>query len=829
MNLIIGVKLSFGAGDFESALDIGHDHILSFEFKTLKKEDPFLQSTLSFLRNREVSQRPQASWLKTESMHQDLCHKIKQFSSFCEANSGSKEVSFIVTDNSEEEVMDDPTNKGAVIMHYENGTPFGEFDPPGRPGKPKAISVEHDSIELEWKAPRVYDKKPNCAFKIWLFLYQMIIFVITKIGNLLRKLWSFIGPNAYQFTSSETPDGPSSINAYTVSLRCINESLDTWPHNQEIKGNETTIIFSQLEPDTKYVAKVRAECSLGHSEESEISEIIQTKQPLVDIRLQNIIAQSAVIEEGPPEVYEIRARPLRLTKRYSNIAKMEFGTPVVVPRKPTRVLMLVGATGAGKSTLINAMVNYFLGVKWKHKFRLKLIHDEVSHSQAHSQTQTITAYTFYWYEGSPLNCNLTIIDTPGFGDTRGLERDQEITRNIREFFEMEGSDGLDSLHAIGFVTQASLARLTPTQKYISDSILSIFGKDIRDNIFIMTTFADGADPPVMEAVREAKIPHSGFFPFNNSALFFRSSESSFSKMFWDMGYASLKDFFIKFQQAGAVSLQMTREVLKERQQLETIINGIQPQINAGLAKIDELRQEEQMLKANESKIIANKDFKYKIPVTKQRQIPLPHGQYVTNCANCHSTCHDDCAFADDKDKWKCSAMDDGDQSNATCKVCVGRCTWRKHFNNGYTFEFYEEMETRTSQELYERYTEAKTAKDKLEYIIGEMEKELQDLQRVVLYNIRRARECLQHLDEIALKPNPLTEVEYIELLIESEKQQKRSGWKKRIEHFYEVRQQAELLATVKDEETFEQMARESTKTLWENIKKKSQSIFNKFK
>ena len=755
-----------------------HDHILSFEFK-VRKKDPFLQSMLSFLRNREVSQSLQSSsvpWFKDNPLIRDLRQKIKQFSTFCEANAGSEEVLFIVTDSGEEDV----TDKGAVIMHYEYGLSVGEFDPPGQPSKPTAISVEHDSIELEWKAPQY---------------------------------------------------GSASIDSYTVSLQCSDESPDKW-HNQETKGNETTIILSKIEPNTKYVAKVRANCSLGHSKESEASDI-QTKPPMVDIRLLNIIADSAVIEDGPPKVYEIKARPLDLTKKYSNIAKMEYGTPVVPP-KPTRVLMLVGASGAGKSTLINAMVNYFLGVKWEHEFRLKLIHDEVSHSQAHSQTQTITAYTFYWRKGSPLNCNLTIIDTPGFGDTRGLERDQEITKHIREFFEMEGSDGLDSLHGIGFVTQASLARLNPAQKYISDSILSIFGKDIKDNIFIMTTFADGAPPPVMGAIKEAKIPYSGFFRFNNSALYGHSDddqdsascghsdEQDFSKLFWEMGYVSLQKFFSKFQQASAVSLQMTREVLQERQQLETIINGIQPQINAGLAKIDELKQEEQILKEKESEIIANKDFTYKIKVTKHRQIPLPHGKYVTNCANCHSTCHDDCSIADDRDKWKCIAMSGGFLSGATCTVCVGRCSWKKHFNNGYLFEFYEDMETRTLKDLYDRYTEAKSAKNQHETMIGEMEKELQEMQDGVLYNIRRARECLKRLDEIALRPNPLTEVEYIDLLIESEKQQKEPGWQQRVASFNVVQEKAVLLAKVQDGEVFnEQTAQENNRSLWESFKDKS--------
>ena len=373
------------------------------------------------------------------------------------------------------------------------------------------------------------------------------------------------------------------------------------------------------------------------------------------------------------------------------------------------------------------------------------------------------------------------------------------------------------MHAIGFVTQASLARLTPTQKYISDSILSIFGKDNEDNIFIMTTFADGADPPVMGAVREAKIPHADFFPFNNSALFVNPSKSHFSKMFWEMGYASLDNFFRKFQQAKPVSLQLTRQVLVERDHLETIVNGIQPQINTLLAKMDELQQEEEVLKKYESKILANEDFTYEILVTKQKQSFTPHGTYVTNCANCNYTCHPRCVYADDRDKHKCSAMDDGGESNACCNVCPGQCSWRKHFNNGYVFELYEEYETRTKQELLDRYNQAKSAKANVVGIIGSIEKELQDMQNVVLLNIRRAHECLKRLDEIALRPNPLSEVEYIDLLILSEEQQAQPGWKIRVDYFYKVRQQAEILSKVKDPSEFERVAAQSSKTVWKRF------------
>jgi len=56
-------------------------------------------------------------------------------------------------------------------------------------------------------------------------------------------------------------------------------------------------------------------------------------------------------------------------------------------------------------------------------------------------------------------------------------------------FTSKGAYSINQLDGIGFVVQSALARLTHTQRYIYNSILSIFGKDVSENIFIMTRSA----------------------------------------------------------------------------------------------------------------------------------------------------------------------------------------------------------------------------------------------------------------------------------------------------------------------------------------------------
>ena len=523
---------------------------------------------------------------------------------------------------------------------------------------------------------------------------------------------------------------------------------------------------------------------------------------------ESMLYTSEELKTGSPSIYKLCMRE-EMRRTEGMIARQSIGKPCRIGRGETeKVFMVVGATGAGKTTLINGMVNYILGVQWKDEFRFQVITEETKATQAHSQTQDITAYTFHPMKGSAVPYTFTIIDTPGFGGTEGLRRDKKITEQIKEFFSIPPPDGIDHLDGIGFVVQASQARLTSTQEYIFDSILSIFGNDVSKNIFMMITFADGQRPPVLAAINEAKIPSQGekFCKFNNSALFAENEESemSFDEMFWKMGFHSFQHFFEEFPKAEPVSLRLTQEVLNEREQLQVLIEGLNVQITLGLNKLEEMRQEEIVLQQREKEIETNKDFTYTVDVTKPVYTNLEGtGQHTTTCGPCNATCHANCKIVDDARKRKCSAMD----KSGNCRICPRKCKWSEHRNLPYLIKYVTTPEKRTAEHLKQKYHRAVKQKATCEQMMKSIEDSLQDVHAQVYTTIERAQQCLRRLDEIALKPNPLTQVEYLELLIESEKREAKPGWIQHIQYLEEAKRHAEILSKVKDKKESQKLMR----------------------
>ena len=146
------------------------------------------------------------------------------------------------------------------------------------------------------------------------------------------------------------------------------------------------------------------------------------------------------------------------------------------------VVLFCGRTGDGKSTAINAFFNIIKGVKLEDNYRFILITEQKKpKGQAESQTDGVHLYYLKDYNNKPV----IIIDSQGYGDTRGLKYDNMINDAFRYVF----SNVIKHINTVCFISKSNTNRLDIQTKYIFSSVTSLFSEDITENFIILATFA----------------------------------------------------------------------------------------------------------------------------------------------------------------------------------------------------------------------------------------------------------------------------------------------------------------------------------------------------
>lgn len=350
-------------------------------------------------------------------------------------------------------------------------------------------------------------------------------------------------------------------------------------------------------------------------------------------------------------------------------------------------------------------------------------------------------------------------------------------------FCSQDDDRVLFIDAVCFFVKASDAPLTTVQKFNLSSIMSLFGKDLQSNTCTLITFADGAEPPVLVSLKESNLPHEMIFSFNNSALF---AENKDIAKIWKMGYRSFEQFFKRVKNFKAASLYQTKDVLEEREQLKCIKSNIRTKITAGLAKLSELQEKIEIFHKCNSDIENNQCFEYTVEETKQFRIELPPGQHVLNCLHCNVTCHEECRVSDDDDKKRCWAMD----KEGNCRICPKKCVWRNHKSTRYVIKFVTEKVTKTYSEMKQKYEEAIRKRVTYEKYIEDMTYCVDNMFEEITSMIDEMNRCKTRLKEIALRPDPLSTVEHIDLMIQSEQEEKQPGYLNRVKMFQELKRMA---------------------------------------
>lgn len=177
-----------------------------------------------------------------------------------------------------------------------------------------------------------------------------------------------------------------------------------------------------------------------------------------------------------------------------------------------RNILVLGETGVGKSTFINAFHNYlkfesFDEAKARSARKLEYVipchfymrraspstpYDSESRvirvgsrdgerdgSSGDSATQKTSVYTMTYK-----NTDYRLIDTPGIGDTRGPEQDKENLRGILNVLS-----NYEELHGILILLNTSQTRITATFEFCFEELLSHLHRDAVLNISFGFTYA----------------------------------------------------------------------------------------------------------------------------------------------------------------------------------------------------------------------------------------------------------------------------------------------------------------------------------------------------
>ncbi|XP_057368813.2 uncharacterized protein LOC130689888 [Daphnia carinata] len=689
-----------------------------------------------------------------------------------------------------------------------------------------------------------------------------IYFNIAKEGtSTVSSAMPFLKDSAVHLLSSELMKilKKHRLDAFSYIL-VANNLLDVGDIKDELENGDA--LTSRVPPNA--IRKLKTELGVASvlssaTPTAERAPLTPLEKPQVSMSSTNYLASKHIALKityqknvNGMTVYKLPLeRSLTFSGASSIIRRFSFGEPDPFGSRGCKTILLMGATGSGKTTMINAMINYVLGIQWEDPFRFILI-DENETSQAFSQTRKVTAYDIHYRNGFRIPYSLTIVDTPGFGDTEGIERDKQITSAIKQFFEHE--NGIQELNAVGFVAQSALARLTSSQTYIFNSVLSIFGKDIGENVRILVTFADGSQPSVLAAIKEAKLPcqmDSNNKPchqkFNNGVVYASNQipDDDMSPIEWRKAMQNFQSFFAELSNMPIKSLQLTKEVLNCRESLQIAIKGLETTIQAHLMKIEELWKTEKIITLNKDHVNANKDFKITVKVPKKKKVEVGMHLTALNCSKCEVTCHYPC----NRILWTgfCPAFWHSDQFSPTmpdsannvspsishtdqqtviqsvtnfiwsstyntavntatslgmrgrrCKVCPGKCATDVHSNEPTRWEYVQEDETRTLCDIRKKYDEAM----KKTLNVEELKKALQGEAEQLKFDIIKAMDQIihykNHLTKIALRGEPLSTPEYIKLMIENEEKEKKPGHSERIRSFKDLLIKVRLTRNVTD-------------------------------
>ncbi|KAK3493368.1 hypothetical protein B0T13DRAFT_50003 [Neurospora crassa] len=416
----------------------------------------------------------------------------------------------------------------------------------------------------------------------------------------------------------------------------------------------------------------------------------------------------------------------------------------------TIVAVFIGPSGAGKSTQINAFVSYLLGGGVDDPARVLLIDDHRSEQSA-SVTQPVTCFRIRPFAPVFENKTLMIVDTPGYGGSRGVEGDAFVTAAMSEFFGM-----VSHVNSVIFVCKANEVRTTILRP-VTTYVFSLFAKDVRKSLRTLYTFSDGGKVLAHDTLEGLQWPvENGEVQVNNSAFGLDLQDGKVDRNIRSQWIDSIKGQF-RLQEMlvkmTPVPTADSAEVIKKRMYLEE-------KCHLAEVKIMKTASDAQLiiaqLKYLSLTIETARDQQIAHKYIRMSRRDVPSGKHATLCTICNHTCHELCDCSNDDNTYYCASMNNGD-----CTMCPNKCNWTKHHEATFIIDAEKKTEYITPQKLFEWWNQINT----LEGISVRLLDEYLSAQAILRQDISYLAALNDQLKETALMHDPSGLINYVDLLI----------------------------------------------------------------
>ncbi|XP_020492569.2 uncharacterized protein [Labrus bergylta] len=489
-----------------------------------------------------------------------------------------------------------------------------------------------------------------------------------------------------------------------------------------------------------------------------------------------------LLRSGSPTIYQ----PTPKKEKIGTIKRMTLGEKN--PTKVHKTILLVGETATGKSTLINALVNYAMGVTWEDNVWFEIVEDEKKQSQSQeedeecdekceSQTSDVIVYEIFGFEDKTLPYSLTIIDTPGYGDTRGPKYDDAISSRLTDVFRSQY--GVHEMNVVGLVLKASENRLSDRLWYVFDSVASLFGKDMENNIVCLITHSDGGTPEnVLDALNAANIKCAKdennqpvHFLFNNLQNKERTKKTRFLKIAHETTMEGMSEFGEFLLKKAPQQLKTTVAVLDERIRLTASIQNLQERVKLIEFQQKEIQQTQEALRKHEQEMKSNENFTVEVDEPYKVKEPISGGMWAlvfyegaVSCNVCEENCHyPGCTMA-----WYpsfCEVM-----KKSRCTVCTGKCPVSDHVKEKWRYVTETWKGTKTLQDVKNKFDQSKADCKEKTSLLETVQKKMDELKKEKDQWLEESFQHVVKLEQIALNVDSLSIHIHLDFLIEKMKE-----------------------------------------------------------